>query len=59
MSDIEVLNSLRLGTDEYEFRYKIELGVGGQGDVIEVCSKIDGKTYAGKNLKYQIGYLGK
>ena len=31
------------------------IGKGGQGEVFEVKSKIDGKTYAAKRLKYAIG----
>ena len=31
------------------------IGKGGQGEVFEVKSKIDGKTYAAKRLKYTIG----
>ena len=36
--------------------YKIlkMIGKGGQGEVFEVMSKIDGKTYAAKRLKYRI-----
>ena len=47
-SDLELLNSARLGTKDYEFPKLINQG--GEADVFEVKSKIDGKIYAVKRL---------
>jgi predicted Ser/Thr protein kinase len=49
-SDIEILNSARLGTDDYDFESVKIINKGGQGVVFEVKSKIDGKIYAAKRL---------
>jgi hypothetical protein len=54
-SEIEILKSLRDGTEEYDFENANVIKEGGQAIVIEIKSKIDGKTYAAKKLKYQIG----
>jgi hypothetical protein len=55
MSEIEILSALRDGTRDYDFENATILKEGGQALVIELKSKIDGKTYAAKKLKYQIG----
>ncbi len=52
---MEILESLRDGTEEYDFENAKVIKEGGQAIVIELKSKIDGKTYAAKKLKYQIG----
>jgi serine/threonine protein kinase len=52
VSDLELLNSARLMHNDYKILKMI--GKGGQGEVFEVMSKIDGKTYAAKRLKYRI-----
>ena len=54
-SEIEILNSLRLGTKDYDYETLKLIGKGGNGFVFEIKSKIDGKTYAGKRLQFQIG----
>ena len=54
-TDIEILNSARLGTLDYDFNSVKIIKEGGQAIVFEVKSKIDGKIYAGKRLQYQIG----
>jgi hypothetical protein len=46
---------LRDGTNEYDFENAKIIKEGGQALVIELISKIDGKIYAAKKLKYQIG----
>ena len=46
---------MRNGTEEYDFENAKIIKEGGQATVIEITSKIDGKTYAAKKLKYQIG----
>jgi fused len=64
ITDLELLNSARLMSDDYETIKVIGegaeeeekiIGEGGQGKVFEVKSKIDGKTYAAKRLQYRIG----
>ncbi len=55
MSEIDILENLRDGTEEYDFENAKLIKEGGQALVIEISSKIDGKTYAAKKLKYQIG----
>ena len=52
-SEIEILSSLRIGTEDYDFENAKIIKEGGQALVFEIKSKIDGKTYA---AKYQIGY---
>ena len=54
-SNIELLDSARLGTQEYDFDSVDIIKIGGQSTVFKVKSKIDGKTYAAKRLQYQIG----
>ena len=48
--EIEILESLRLGTTDYDFETVNILKTGGQGVVFEIKSNIDGKIYAGKRL---------
>ena len=50
MTDLELLNSARLGTKDYEFLEVINKG--GQAVVYNVKSKIDGNFYAAKRLLY-------
>jgi hypothetical protein len=54
-SDIEILNSARLGTIDYDFDSVNIIKEGGQAIVFEVKSKVDDKIYAAKRLQYQIG----
>ena len=54
-TDIEILNSARLLTDDYDFDSVKIIKEGGQAIVFEIKSKIDGKIYAAKRLPYQIG----
>ena len=54
-SDLELINSARLGTSDYDFDSIKIIKEGGQAAVFEVKSKIDGKTYAAKRLQYRIG----
>jgi hypothetical protein len=53
-SDIEVLNSARLGTIDYDYDSVKIIKEGSQAIVFEVKSKLDGKIYAAKRLQYQI-----
>ena len=55
-SNIELLNTARLWTDDYD-RESIKLinEQGAQAVVFEVKSKIDGKIYIAKRLEYKIG----
>jgi hypothetical protein len=54
IKDIDIINSARLGTDDYDYSTAKLILEGGQAAVFEVKSKIDGKTYAVKRLEYQI-----
>ena len=54
-TDLELLNSARLGTQDYDFDSVKIIKEGGQSIVFEIKSKIDGKTYAAKRLLYRIG----
>jgi septal ring factor EnvC (AmiA/AmiB activator) len=54
-TDIEIINSARLATDDYDYNSIKKIKDGGQAVIFEVKSKIDGKTYIGKRLQYQIG----
>jgi len=53
-SDVEVLNSARSGTIDYEYNSVKIIKEGGQSIVFEIKSKLDGKIYAAKRLQYQI-----
>jgi hypothetical protein len=46
---------LRDGSEEYDFENAKLIKEGGQAFVMEINNKLDGKTYAAKKLKYQIG----
>ena len=48
--EIEILQSLRLGTQDYDFDTVKIINKGGQGIIFEIKSKVDGKTYVGKRL---------
>ena len=54
-NDLELINSARLGTSDYDFDSIKIIKEGGQATVFEVKSKIDGKTYAAKKFQYRIG----
>jgi serine/threonine protein kinase len=54
-TDIEIINSARLGTEDYDYETVKIIKEGGQAMVFEVKSKIDGIMYAAKRLQYQIG----
>ena len=54
-TEIEILNSVRLGTDDYDFESAEIIKEGGQAIVLEIKSRIDGKTYAAKRLQYTVG----
>ena len=49
-TEIEILESLRLGTTDYDFKSVKIIKIGGQGTVFEIKSNVDGKTYVGKRL---------
>ena len=49
-SDIELLNSARLGTEDYDYDSVEIIKQGGQAIVFKVKSKINGKVYAAKRL---------
>ena len=51
-SDLELINSARLGTSDYDFDSVKIIKVGGQSTVFEIKSKIDGKIYIAKRLEY-------
>lgn len=55
ISDIEVLNSARPGTIDYDFDSVSIIKEGGQGIVFEIKSNVDGEIYAAKRLQYQTG----
>ena len=55
LSDLELLNSARLGTTDYDYESIKIIKEGGQAVVFEIKSKTDGKTYAAKRLPYRIG----
>ncbi len=54
ISDIDIINSARLGTYDYDYSTAKLILEGGQAAVFEVKSNIDGKTYAAKRLEYYI-----
>jgi hypothetical protein len=54
-SDIDIINSVRLGTDDYDFDTVEIIKEGGQAIVFEIKSKINGRIYAAKRLQYQVG----
>lgn len=49
-SDIALLNSARLGTDDYDFDTVKVIKEASQSIVFLIKSKIDGKTYVAKRL---------
>ena len=49
-TEIEILESLRLGTTDYDFKSVKIMKKGGQGIIFEIKSNVDGKIYAGKRL---------
>ena len=51
-TEVEILDSARLGTIDYDFNSVKIIKEGGQAIVFEVKSKLDGKTYAAKKLNY-------
>jgi hypothetical protein len=54
-SDIELLDSPRLGTDEYDFESAKFIKEGELSSLYEIKSKIDGKTYTAKIIHYKFG----
>ena len=54
-SDIELLDSPRLGTDDYDFESAILIKEGELGSLYDIKSKIDGKTYTAKIIHYKFG----
>ena len=53
--EIDIIKSARLGSDDYDFKTVKFMKEGGQSIVFSIKSKVDGKVYAAKKLKYQIG----
>jgi hypothetical protein len=51
-SDIEIINSARLGTKYYDFDSVQMIKEGEKSTVYSIKSKIDGKRYAAKRLHY-------
>ncbi len=49
-TELEILNSARLGTDDYEFDPNKDIKEGEKPILFEVKSKIDDKIYAAKRL---------
>ena len=58
-SEIEILNSIRLGTTDYDFLNAKMINEGGFGLILEIKSKVDGKTYVAKKLNFQVGSFNK
>jgi hypothetical protein len=56
---MEILNSLRLGTEDYDFKNAKQIDEGGYGVILEIKSNVDGKTYVAKKLEFQIGSINK
>jgi serine/threonine protein kinase len=56
-TDLEILLSLRLGTADYDFEGVKDAKKFGQGFIFDIKSKVDGNTYVGKRLQFQIGSL--
>ena len=52
MTDLEILNSLRFGTADYDFDAVSEENIRqfGQSYIFDIKSKVDGNTYVGKRL---------
>ena len=55
ITDLEILNSARLGTEDYEFDPNKVIKEGEKPILFEVKSKVDNKFYTAKRLQYQIG----
>jgi hypothetical protein len=49
-TELEILQSLRLGTTDYDFKSAKLINKGGQAFIFEIKSNVDGKTYVGKRL---------
>ena len=49
------MDSAILRTSDYDYDPDKIIKKGGQATVLDVTSKIDGKTYAAKRLQYRIG----
>jgi hypothetical protein len=49
---IEIINKVRLGTTDYDFKSLKMIKEGGQALVAFIKSNIDDKTYAAKKLSY-------
>ncbi len=49
---IELIESLRLGSEDYDLESTKKISSGGQSTILEIQSKKDGKSYAAKRLKY-------
>ena len=47
---IELIESLRLGSDDYDLESTKKIDDGGQATILEIQSKKDGKTYIAKRL---------
>ena len=47
---LEMLNSARVGTSDYDFNTLVSIGRGSQGKVSSIKCKIDGEVYAVKQL---------
>jgi serine/threonine protein kinase len=56
-SIIEIINSARLGTKDYDFDSVQIIKEGKRSIVYSIKSKIDGKRYAAKRLDYTIGSM--
>ncbi len=58
-SEIEILNSIRLGTTDYDFKNAKKINEGGFGLILEIKSNVDNKTYVAKILNFRVGSLNK
>ena len=47
---IELIESLRFGSDDYDLESTKKIDDGGQATILEIQSKKDGKTYIAKRL---------
>jgi hypothetical protein len=53
------LNSIRLGTTDYDLKNAKKINEGGFGLILEIKSNVDGKTYVAKKLNFQVGTFNK
>ena len=57
MTELEILNLIRLGTIDYDFKNAKKINQGGFGLILEIISNVDSKTYVAKKLKFLVGSI--